>query len=155
MKKPILAHFLIFALFITPVYIHAQEATDAHKDSLKTIIDQYYTLNLSVFQSGSTVEDIDAIFAMFTEDFTYVHPKYGGTYTRENLYNGYVNNQKNGGYNGKVVAFKRENMIIGLNAVVVEKRFMTKGENGPIAGKLEMTLFEIRKGQISRILEYW
>ena len=133
----------------------AQDATKAHKDSLDIIVTKYYDLNLKIFQANSTVQDIDKTFELFTDDFTYVHPKYGGIYTRENLYNGYVRNQKNGGYDGKVTDIKIENKIIGLNAVVVEKRFVKKKDGGIKDGKSEMTFFEFRAGKISRIFEYW
>ena len=33
-----------------------------------------------------------AFFELFTDDFTNIHPKHGGTYTHEELYNGYVPN---------------------------------------------------------------
>jgi len=87
---------LILFFGITTNHIIAQEATKVHKDSLDAIVTKYYDLNLKIFQSNSKIEDIDNTFELFTEDFTYVHPKYGGIYTREDLYNGYVRNQKNG-----------------------------------------------------------
>ena len=133
----------------------AQEASQAHKDSLNTVIDQYYNLNLKVFQSNSTIEDINNIFELYTDDFTYVHPKYGGTYTRQNLYDGYVRNQKNGGYDGRITDIKIINKIVGLNAVVVEKKFIKKENNEIVEGESQMTLFEFRDGKISRIFEYW
>lgn len=150
-------HFKLFSTFfflVTSVtQITAQEATEAHKDSLNAVIEMYYDLNVNVFQSNSTIKDIDKIFDLFTEGFTYVHPKYGGTYTRKDLYNGYVRNQKNGGYNGSVVDIKVVNKIVGLNAVVVQKKFVKKDQQEK--EKLEMTLFEFNNGKISRIFEYW
>jgi ketosteroid isomerase-like protein len=145
----------IFLILWTANQVVAQDATQAHKDSLDIVVTKYYDLNLKIFKANSTIEDIDKTFDLFTDDFTYVHPKYGGTYTREDLYNGYVRNQKNGGYNGKVMDIKIENIIIGLNAVVVEKRFMKKKDGGIQEGKPEMTLFEFKDGKISRIFEYW
>lgn len=149
--------FLTYAfLFLwTSLQVIAQEATQTHKDSLNVVVNKYYDLNLKIFQANSTIVDIDAAFELFTDDFTYVHPKYGGIYTREDLYNGYVRNQKNGAYDGTVTDIKIENKIIGLNAIVVEKRFV-EGKEGRIKeGKLEMTLFEFKNGKISRIFEYW
>ncbi len=146
--------FLIFTVVVAGQVI-GQEATEAHKDSLEHIVAKYYDLNLKIFQANSTKDQIDSLFELFTEDFTYVHPKYGGVYTRQDLYNGYVRNQKNGGYNGKVVDIEVVNKIAGLNAVVTQKRFIEKSEGGLEKGKLEMTLFEFREGKISRIFEYW
>ena len=145
----------ILPIFLSTNQIIAQDATKAHKDSLAAMVTKYYDLNLKIFQANSTVQDIDKAFELFTDDFTYVHPKYGGTYTREDLYNGYVRNQKNGGYDGTVTDFKIENKIIGLNAVVVEKKFVEKKDGKIMDVAPEMTLFEFRDGKISRIFEYW
>ncbi|MET1259014.1 nuclear transport factor 2 family protein [Flagellimonas sp. DF-77] len=147
---------LSFLVFLSiPFVVNAQEVTEAHKDSLNGVVQQYYELNVKVFQADSTVEDIDNIFALFTADFTYVHPKYGGTYTRQDLYEGYIRNQKNGGYDGTVADIEIVNKIIGLNAVVTQKKFIEK-KNGKLEkGKAQMTLFEFRNGKISRIFEYW
>jgi hypothetical protein len=133
----------------------AQDATNAHKDSLNAIVKEYYDLNLAIFQANSSIEDIDSAFELFTDDFEYIHPKYGGIYTRADLYDGYVRNQKNGGYNGTVTDIKIVNKIIGLNAMVVQKRFV-ENKGGEIkVGEPEMTLFEFKNGKISRIFEYW
>ena len=134
----------------------AQEFQELNNDTITCLVKKYYDLNKNVFAANSTVADIDKIFNLFTDDFTYIHPKYGGTYTREVLYNGYVRNQKNGVYNGSIVDMKIMNMIVGLNAVVVEKKFVEKTENGELKdGNPEMTLFEFRDDKISRIYEYW
>lgn len=144
-----------FFVFLTTNQITAQDNTKTHKDTLDIIINKYYDLNLKIFQKNSTIKDIDKVFSLFTDDFEYIHPKYGGTYTREDLYNGYLRNQKNGGYNGNIKDIKITNKIIGLNAVVVEKKFIEKKDEELKEGNLEMTLFEFRNGKISRIFEYW
>lgn len=151
--------FKIIAVFLVLLLVtnssNAQEINTAHKDSLNAVIEKYYELNLKIFQANSQVEDIDTVFELFTDDFTYVHPKYGGTYTREDLYNGYTRNQKNGGYDGSVVDIKISNKIFGLNAVVVERKFVNKKDGEIEEGKPQMTLFEFKKGKIIRIFEYW
>lgn len=156
MKDNFLIHLKILAsLFFIVVATNQIIAQEDHQDSLNTIVQEYYDLNLKIFQANSTVEDIDKAFDLFTDEFTYVHPKYGGVYTREDLYNGYVRNQKNGAYDGKVTDIKILNKITGLNAVVVQKSFVTKKEGEIEEGEPEMTLFEFRDGKISRIFEYW
>jgi ketosteroid isomerase-like protein len=147
--------FSLILFLLISIGINAQEKIVTHKDSLNQIVKEYYDLNLKLFQADSKVEDVNNLFKLFTEDFTYVHPKYGGVYSRENLYNGYIRNQKNGAYNGKVVAIKIDNKITGLNAVVIEKRFVEKTGSEIKDGKTEMTLFEFKGGKISRIFEYW
>lgn len=132
-----------------------QSITSSHKDSLNYALNQYYKRNLKVFQENSTIKDIDNIFELFTDDFTYVHPKYGGVYTREDLYNGYKRNQDNGGYDGSVVDIKIENIIYGLNAITVSKRFITKVNGKVVEGDEQMALFEFKDGKIFMIKEYW
>ena len=126
-----------------------------HKDSLGYVLNQYYKLNLKVFQQNSTLKDIDIIFELFTDDFTYVHPNYGGVYTREDLYKGYKRNQGNGGYDGSVVDIQIENSIYGLNAITVSKRFITKENGKTVEGDAQMALFEFKNGKIFMIKEYW
>jgi hypothetical protein len=138
------------ALLFSINQVVAQDATKAHKDSLNTVVEKYYELNLTIFQANSTIENINTLFEIFTPDFEYVHPKYGGVYSRENLYNGYLRNQKNGSYDGKVTDIKIANKILGLNAVVVQRRYIEEED-----GELQMTLFEFKDGKISRIFEYW
>lgn len=145
---------LILFLLVTCA-MYGQETTKAHKDSLDAVVKKYYELNVKIFQSNSTPKDIDNVFELFTEDFTYVHPKYGGTYTRQKLYDGYIKNQKSGRYLGTIEDIEILNKIIGLNAVVTQKRFVENKDGEIKKGKPEMTLFEFKNGKISRIFEYW
>ena len=126
--------------------------TKAHKDSLNNIIKRYYDLNVKVFQADSKPVDIENIFKIFTDDFTYVHPKYGGVYTRADLLKGYLRNQKNGRYDSNITDIKIVNRIAGLNSVVVARKYITKKKG---EGDAKMTLFEFKKGKISKIFEYW
>ncbi len=142
---------LLLAFFLCTSIVSIAQ-TKAHKDSLNTVIKAYYELNVKVSQVDSTPKTIENIFELFTDDFTYVHPKYGGVYTRADLLKGYLRNQKSGRYNGDVTDIKIVNKIVGLNSVVVEKRFITKNEG---EGESQMTLFEFKKGKISKIFEYW
>ena len=153
-----LTNFLvtISLLFFLNVDVKSQAITDAHKDSIRNVVEQYYSLSLKVYQQNSTRDDIDNLFSLFTDDFVYVHPKYGGEYSREDIYEGYINNQKNGSYNGSITDVKIKVMITGLNALATDRVYLRKSESG----KLEevdpgMTLFEFKDGKISKIFEYW
>jgi ketosteroid isomerase-like protein len=155
MQKHLKLFVSIFLFVVTTHQIFAQVATEAHTDSLNTIVAKYYELNLKIFQANSTLKDIDNAFELFTDDFTYVHPKYGGTYTRMDLYNGYIRNQENGAYDGTVRDIKIKSKITGLNAVVVQKMFVKIKDGEILDGDSEMTLFEFENGKIFRICEYW
>ena len=140
---------LTLLLCLTTLIAFSQQS---HADSLNLVVEEYYRLNVKIFQSGSTQNDIDSLFMLFTDDFTYVHPKYGGTYSRQDLYNGYSNNQKSGRYNSSVTNINVLSRITGLNAVTTEKQFVDASD-GP--GESQMTLFEFRNGKIMKITEYW
>mgnify|MGYP003109917286 CR=1 FL=1 len=145
----------VVLLGITFNQINAQDSSNVQSVATTYVLDQYYKLNLKVFQADSTPEDVDNVFELFTNDFTYVHPHYGGVYTREDLYNGYMRNQNKGGYDGSVVDIKMENKIVGLNAIAVSKRFIKKEEGKIVEGEAQMALFEFKDGKIYRITEYW
>ncbi|MFN0729126.1 nuclear transport factor 2-like protein [Polaribacter gochangensis] len=153
MKKNQLSFLLL--VFLISNTILAQEVTEVHKDSINTILTKYYNLNLKMFQEGSTVEDIDNTFNLFTDDFTYTHSKFNGFYTCESLYKSALRNLNEGNYDGRVTDFKIESKIIGLKAAAVQKRFVEKKGGAIIESELQMTLFEFRDGKISRIVEYW
>lgn len=108
-----------------------------------------------MFQAGSTPIDVDKAFELFTDDFTYIHARFDGYYTRETLYESALRNLNNGSYDGSVLGYKINNIIIGLNAATVQKRFVEKKEGEIVESELQMTLFEFKEGKISRIVEYW
>lgn len=155
MKKAVTNLISVFFMLFIIGNIDAQKLKMTPKDSLNTVLEKYYELNLKVFQAGSTLEDIDAIFNLFTDEFTYVHPKYGGVYTRQDLYNGYKRNLEKGSYNSRVIDIKISNRIIGLKAATVNKSFIKNEDHQIKEGKEQMSLFEFRDGRISKIVEYW
>lgn len=134
---------------------NAQEKKETHQNTLDALVKKYYELNIIAFQPDSKVADIDNIFNLFTDDFTYTHLKYGGVYKRNVLYKGYLRNQKNGMYDGAIKDVKILNKIIGLDAVVVNRAYIEKTKNGLEQGETRMTLFEFKEGKISKIVEYW
>ena len=139
--------FILFVFFINNTIV-AQKVTEAHKDSINTILKNYYDLNLKMFQAGSTVEDIDNAFNLFTYNFTYTHAKFNGFYTRESLYKSALRNLNQGNYKGRITGFKIESKMIGLNAAAIQKRFAEKKDGVIVESELQMTLFEF-------IAEYW
>lgn len=155
MIKQLILSITLLTFLVSGNIANAQEVKVSNNDSLISIVKKYYDLNVIVFQKDSKPSDIDEIFKLFTEDFTYVHPKYGGTYTRETLYKGYIRNQKKGMYDGTISAITILNSITGLNAVVVKRVYIEKNGNLKKEGDSRMTLFEFKEGKIQRIFEYW
>lgn len=86
--------------------------------------------------------DIERKFNQVTDDFVYIHEGYGGEYSRQDLYNGFVRNFNAGWYKDNK-PIKILNAIHGLNMVMI-KRDVDKA-----------TLFEFRGNKISRITEFW
>ncbi|WP_233558599.1 nuclear transport factor 2 family protein [Aquimarina sp. BL5] len=155
MKTLIKIVIALILMFFTMFKTVAQDVTQSYKDSLEIVVRKYYDLNLKTFRPTSTISDIDSIFEYFTEDFTYIHPKYGGIYSRKDLYNGYVRNQKNGDYIGRISAIKIQNIIVGLNVVVVQRIYVLNDNGSITEGEPQVTLFEFKKSRISKIFEYW
>ncbi len=133
----------------------SQNSINTHQDSLNHLLNEYYRLNVIIFQENSTIADIDNLFALFAGDFTYVHEKYGGVYTRQDLYDGYKRNQENGGYDGEVTDIRINNKIVGRNAIAVNKSFIKQMNGEEMIGEPQMALFEFKNGKIFRITEYW
>jgi ketosteroid isomerase-like protein len=125
------------------------------KSKQKELINQYYQLNLKIFSKGSDIKDIESLFLLFTEDFTYVHREYGGVYTREELYNGYCRNLESGEYDGSIYDIRVFSVISGKDALAVSKRYLSKTHPNPQKEEGEMAVFEFRNGRIYRITEYW
>lgn len=117
------------------------------KEALKEVFSSYLNAQANVYKAGSSVADADHLFSFYTDDFTYNHPGYGGTYSSESLYKNTVYYIKNGGYNKakKRVTLKT---IYGLNAVAVEQQY--EG-----SAKTTMTLYKFRKNKIYYVHEFW
>lgn len=124
-----------------------EEAKPLSKDALIVVFEEYQKAYDKVFSSGSTVEDVDKLYSFYTSDFEYNHPRYGGIYSREHLYNNTLKFLKEGNYNNgsKRIIIKR---IVGLEGIAIEHR--TEGES-----KTKMTLLKFRKDKIYFIDEYW
>jgi hypothetical protein len=141
---------LVFALVLLStklIFAQSGDSTHLSKVALITIFEKYQKAQDNVFKSGSIVADVDTLYAFYTDDFEYNHPKYGGIYTRAHLYNNTVKFLKAGRYNG---GKKRNtlNRIVGLDAIVIEQQYEGKSET-------TMTLFKFRKDKIYYIEEYW
>lgn len=117
------------------------------KEALKSIFKRYKNAHQKVFKKGSTVTDVDFLYSFYTADFKYNHPGYGGVYSRELLYNNTVKYLKKGAYDNSPET-TIVNMIVGLNAIVIEKLQEHETES-------TMTLIKFRKDKIYYIEEYW
>lgn len=129
MKTAIATAYLLYLGFLG---VRNERNTNSdEKSKQKELINQYYQLNLKIFSRGSDMKDVEALFQLFTEDFTYVHKEYGGVYTREELYNGYCRNLESGEYDGSIYDIRVFSLISGKDAIAVSKRFLSKTNPNP------------------------
>lgn len=117
------------------------------KYQLTKIFENYNQIRSKVFSDNSTVADVDSLFAFYTDSFTYNHPDYGGIYSRSLLYNNTVKFLKAGRYKNSPSRHIL-NMIVGLNAIVIEEQYAG-------SHKKTVTLYKFTGDQISYIEEYW
>lgn len=125
------------------------------KPKQEEMLIQYYQLNLKIFGEDSDIKDIEELFQLFSDDFTYVHQAYGGVYSRQDLYNGYRRNLELGEYTGEIYDIRIFSVISGKDALAVSKRFVSESNPDPQNENGEMAVFEFQDGKIYRITEYW
>lgn len=146
----IIQGFIALCLFsATTVWAEAKQTETA--DQLTKLIHEHIKRQNVMFSKGSTVQDVDNLFAMYTPDYIYNHPGQGDIYSRELLYKNSARYAESGGYDGAYLK-KVTNIIVGKDAATVEWQWITTGE--PDHGKY-MTLFEFKDGKISMMREYW
>ncbi|GAB5522471.1 MAG: hypothetical protein Roseis2KO_03430 [Roseivirga sp.] len=117
------------------------------KTDLEVIFQQYIAAQQRVFRKGSTIADAKALFDFYTADFEYNHPRYGGIYSRELLYNNTVKYLSSGGYDNSPERMVLKT-VFGLDAIVVEQQY--EGDENTT-----MTLIKFRGDKIHYIEEYW
>ncbi|WP_281559977.1 hypothetical protein [Thalassomonas sp. RHCl1] len=139
---------LFFGLFTA--LVNASEVSGLSSDDLKARVTFINELQNKILMKGSLVKDIDALFSNFTDDFTYVHEIYGGTYSREHLYNNYVKFLKAGNYQRTADRYRIVSMIAGHNAISIEREQTYEGVTSN-----HLTVFEFKGKQVSKIIEYW
>ncbi len=132
---------------LTIVDNNYEKVRPLNKEELKVVFDAYQKSYKKLFASGSTIGDIDSLYHFYTQDFVYNHPKYGGNYSRELLYNNTLKYHKKGAYNNSP-ARTITNVIYGLNAVIFE--FIEEGSTDKM-----VTLMKFRKDKIYYIEEFW
>ncbi len=100
-----------------------------------------------VMMKDSSIQDIEQLFDLYTDDFIYVHEVYGGEYTKEHLYNNTVKYLQSGGYNKISDRYTVASYIVGVNTIAVQRL----ADNG----KLHLAVFEFTGDKIKKITEYW
>ena len=141
-----LIHFLIGILLSSASF--ASDPGELPADRIRALVYSVNEASNRMMQTGSKVEEIDALFAMYSDDFVYIHEAYGGTYTRQELYDNSVRALNAGRYQLKQDRYRVLNVMSGRNAAAVE-RLEVK------SGKVHLSVFEFKGNKVSKITEYW
>lgn len=137
---------LLLASFLA-LSVHAADGSALTSVELRNRVAEINAAQNAVTMRGSTAADVDRLFANYADDFTYVHEAYGGTYTRQQLYENTLRNLEAGRYTLDEDRYTILRTIAGRNAIAVERR-----ERG---GAIHLTVFEFAGTKVSRIVEYW
>ncbi|MBN7818497.1 hypothetical protein [Bowmanella yangjiangensis] len=147
-----------FLLLLTLCLGHAAQAEPASQSALSPEQQQVLDLTHKVlnaqriaYSNLSSLAAIDALFALYTDDYIYQHEGYGGRYSRELLYNNSVSFFKQGRYqDDDPDSYQLVSLLPGKQAAAVQRLY--QGKNGQ---ELRLTLFEFKGDKVSRIVEYW
>ncbi|WP_102798125.1 hypothetical protein [Bowmanella denitrificans] len=105
----------------------------------------------TAYSNLSSLAAIDALFALYTDDYIYQHEGYGGIYSRQTLYNNSVSFFKQGRYqDDEPDSYRLIHIIPGKQAAAVQRAYHS--DSGT---ELRLTLFAFKGDKVSRIVEYW
>ncbi len=139
----------VLAMLSTP-FAHATDTPTLTADALKAKVIEVTNAQNKVMMQGSTTADVDQLFSLYTDDFTYVHEAYGGTYTRNELYGNTIRLLQRGIYNKTEPRYTLTSTIPGYNSIAVERQETHEG----ITAR-HLAVFEFHGPKVSRIIEYW
>lgn len=139
----------IFSLVVSTTVVanDKSESVTLSQQKLTELVIQLNDAQNKVMKKGSTLADVDALFDLYTEDFTYVHEVYGGVYTREHLYRNTTRYLKSGGYNKTKDRYLILNTILGDNAVAIQRL--------EDSGAMHLSVIEFDGEKVQKIIEYW
>ncbi len=100
-----------------------------------------------VARTGAGKTQADQLFDLYSADFVYVHDKYGGVYSREQLYRNTLRMIARGGDHSTTDRYQLLQILPGESAAAVLR--LTRD------GQQHLALFEFKQGKISKITEYW
>lgn len=138
---------LLASLFLATIACAAED-TSLSEVEIRQLVERVNDAQNRMMMRGSDAADVDALFELYTPDFTYVHEVYGGTYTREELYANSVRYAEAGEYEFTEDRYRILHVLPGLDAAAVQRLESNSGNK-------HLAVFEFRDGKVSRIIEYW
>jgi len=135
---------LLFSLLSMPLLANPMTSNE-----ILLLVHQVNLLQNQAMLRQSTQADVDALFALYSADFSYVHHKHGGVYSREHLYRNINKAISHKLFKNAEARYVIESILPGENAAAV-RRFEQTGAKGQ-----HLSLFEFADGKVKRITEYW
>lgn len=143
--KPFFTKLFLMVCLLAPA-AYADDGTGPEQAKILAL--EYNKRMNKMLSAGSTVADVDNLFALYADDFVYNHPGQGDVYDTQYLYNNSVKYVKAGHFDG---SYQQQitKMIVGKNGVALE--WVVPGGDG----STRMTLIETREDKIIHIKEFW
>ena len=142
---------LIFVLtMLAAPFAQSEDSLSLPADDLKAKVIEVTDAQNKAMMHGSTVADVDKLFSLYADDFTYIHEAYGGTYTKDELYGNTVRLLERGIYSKTEPRYTLVSTIPGYNGIAVERQETHKG----VTSK-HLAVFEFRDDKVVKIIEYW
>jgi hypothetical protein len=146
-----MSRFLLLLTLLLSTTTQAEPPLTEQQQQIVSLTRQVLDAQRIALSNLSSLQAIDALFALYTDDYVYQHEGYGGVYSRAHLYNNSVSFFKQGRYqDDDPDSYQLMSIVPGKQAAAVQRQY--KGDKGP---ELRLTLFEFRGDKVSRIVEYW
>lgn len=141
---------LALVLALATGCVAAAEPVVFSAEQLKAKVEQVTQAQNKVMLKGSVKADVDRLFALYSDDFVYIHEAYGGSYSKEQLYANTLRLMSIGKYDQTEARYRIINLMPGYNAVAVQRQEIYNGVT-----QNHLAVFEFRAGKVTKIIEYW
>lgn len=139
---------VLYMLLTSSVF--ATEPPSLKADELQQKVQEITLAQNKVMMQGSTEDDVDKLFSLYSDEFSYIHEAYGGTYTKKELYANTLRLLKRGLYNKTEQRYTLVSTIPGYNSIAVERQETYQGNTVK-----HLAVFEFRGDKVTKIVEYW
>ncbi|WIV96287.1 hypothetical protein [Kinneretia aquatilis] len=134
------------SLFISMQMANANELPPAELEAAVNTINEAQN---RAMRASSSAQDVEQLFAQhYAPQFVYVHPAYGGSYSREQLRVNTLRNLRAGRYKDEQGRYQIRRIIPGSGAAAVERLELSSGQ-------LHLSLFEFEGAKLVKLTEFW
>lgn len=119
-------------------------------EQLKAKVEQVTQAQNKVMLKGSVKADVDRLFALYSDDFVYIHEAYGGSYSKEQLYANTLRLMTMGKYDQTEPRYRIIGLMPGYNAIAVQRQEVHQGVT-----QNHLAVFEFQADKVTKIIEYW